>query len=173
MKVIYTKDCGLMHKIDCSAHCTPYVVKKEIEYQIWSSQAYYCLCSLCHIDGVKNDIILCSYAGFVLNVCLVNCFGKKCTYMAINTFWLWNLNNWSEPPPHHHHHRHHHIEWPPPPPPPPPYEVSDRHHQSSWQPYPHQTGLLNLSNIPVTFQKDLNKTSSVNSLAPEEMWKKF
>ena len=45
-------------------------------------------CSHCHVVDVMNYIILCSYAGFVLNVCLLDRCGK-CTYMAINTFWIW------------------------------------------------------------------------------------
>ena len=75
----------------CTLH--PFYCEKKLSIRYGAHKPVRVSCSHCHVVDVMNDIILCSYTGFVLNVCLLNRCGK-CTYMAINTFWIWiwNLN---------------------------------------------------------------------------------
>ena len=84
----YAKNCLI-----CTLH--PLYCEKKLSIRYGAHKPVRVSCSHCHVVDVMNDIILCSYAGFVLNVCLLNRCGK-CTYMAINSFWIWiwisNLN---------------------------------------------------------------------------------
>ena len=72
-------------------HIAPLILWNEIEYQIGSPQACKGFLLHCHVVDVMNDIILCSYTWFVLNVCLLNRCGKY-TFLTINTFLIafWN-----------------------------------------------------------------------------------
>ena len=69
-------------------HMHPLYCEKEISIRYGAHKPVRVSCSHCHAVDVMNDIILFSYAGFVMNVCLLDRCGK-CTYMAINTFWIW------------------------------------------------------------------------------------
>ena len=74
----YAQNCLI-----CTLH--PFYCEKKLSIRYGAHKPVRVSCSHCHVVDVMNDIILCSYAGFVLIVCLLNRFGK-CTYMAINTF---------------------------------------------------------------------------------------
>ena len=77
----YAQNCLI-----CTLH--PFYCEKKLSIRYGAHKPVRVSCSHCHVVDVMNDIILCSYTGFVLNVCLLNRCGK-CTYMAINTFWIW------------------------------------------------------------------------------------
>ena len=77
----YAQNCLI-----CTLH--PFYCEKKLSIRYGAHKPVRVSCSHCHVVDVMNDIILCSYTGFVLNVCLMNRCGK-CTYMAINTFWIW------------------------------------------------------------------------------------
>ena len=70
----------------CTLH--PLYCENKLSIRYGAHKPVRVSCSHCHVVDVMNDIILCSYAGFALNVCLLNRCGK-CTYMVINTFWIW------------------------------------------------------------------------------------
>ena len=70
----------------CTLH--PSYCEKKLSIRYGAHNPVRVSCSHCHVVDVMNDIVLCYYAGFVLNVCLLNRCGK-CTYMAISTFWIW------------------------------------------------------------------------------------
>ena len=74
----YAQNCLI-----CTLH--PFYCEKKLSIRYGAHKPVRVSCSHCHVVDVMNDIILCSYTGFVLNVCLLNRCGK-CTYMAINTF---------------------------------------------------------------------------------------
>ena len=80
----YAQNCLI-----CTLH--PFYCEKKLSIRYGAHKPVRVSCSHCHVVDVMNDIILCSYTGFVLNVCLLNRCGK-CTYMVINTFWIWILN---------------------------------------------------------------------------------
>ena len=77
----YAQNCLI-----CTLH--PFYCENKLSIRYGAHKPVRVSCSHCHVVDVMNDIILCSYAGFVLYVCLLNRCGK-CTYMAINTFWIW------------------------------------------------------------------------------------
>ena len=72
---IYLKlGCFAQHCLICTLH--PYMVLKKLSIRYGAHKPIWVSCSHCHVNNVTNDIILCSYARFVLNVCLVNRLGK-------------------------------------------------------------------------------------------------
>ena len=77
----YAQNCLI-----CTLH--PLYCDKKLSIRYGAHKPVRVSCSHCHVVDVMNDIILYSYAGFVLNVCLLNHCGK-CICMAINTFWIW------------------------------------------------------------------------------------
>ena len=88
--------CNLAQAMKCDIYlklwsyaqnCTLLYCEKKLGIRYGAQKPVMVSCSHCHVDHVINDIILCS-AGFVLNGCLLNRCGK-CTYVAINTFWIW------------------------------------------------------------------------------------
>ena len=81
----YAQNCLI-----CTLH--PLYCEKKLSIRYGAHKPVRVSWSHCHVVDVMNDIILCTDAGLVLNVCLLNHCGK-CTYMAINTFWIWTLSS--------------------------------------------------------------------------------
>ena len=80
---IYLKLCSYAQNcLTCTLR--PLFCEKKFGIRYGAHKPARVCCSHCHVDDVMNDIILCSCAGFVLNVCLLNCCGNV-------LIWQWTL----------------------------------------------------------------------------------
>ena len=74
----YAQNCLI-----CTLH--PFYCEKKLSIRYGAHKPVRVSCSHCHVVDVMNDITLCSYAGFVLNVCRLNRCGKCTVETPYNT----------------------------------------------------------------------------------------